>query len=356
MMSFTVLVINPGSTSTKIALYEDDNLLWDFTIRHSVEELDKYSTIPDQLPFRLNSLLKTLEDKKVDVKKLSAVVGRGGAIKPIPGGTYLINDILLEDSRVGVQAQHASNLGSLLAYNLAKDLNIPSYIVDPVAVDEFDPIARISGIPEIKRRSLSHALNLRAVAHRVAKNVGKNLKDLNMVVVHLGGGISVCPFKKGRMVDVNNANEMGPFSPERTGGLPVGDLMKVAFSGQYTLDELKKILTGKGGLVAYLGTNSAIDVEKMIDEGNKEAELIYNAMAYQVAKEIGAMATVLNSSVDYIVLTGGLANSKRLTNNIKEYVEFLSEVLVYPGEDELQALVEGVLRVLRGQEKHKIYQ
>ena len=355
-MRFTVLAINPGSTSTKIALYEDDNLLWDFTIRHSVEELDKYNTIPDQLPYRLVSLLKILEDKKVDVRKLSAVVGRGGAIKPIPGGTYLINDILLEDSRIGVQAQHASNLGSLLAYNLAKDLNIPSYIVDPVAVDEFEPIARISGIPEIKRRSLSHALNLRAVAHRVAKNAGKDLKNLNMVVVHLGGGISVCPFKNGRMVDVNNANEMGPFSPERTGGLPVGDLMKVAFSGQYTLDELKKILTGKGGLVAYLGTNSAIDVEKMIDEGNKEAELIYNAMAYQVAKEIGAMATVLNSSVDYIVLTGGLANSNRLTNNIKEYVEFLSEVLIYPGEDELQALVEGVLRVLRGQEKHKIYQ
>jgi len=353
---YRLLVINPGSTSTKIAIFDNENLVLEETIRHSNEDLEKYPKIFDQYQFRKDIILRILEEKGIDINGLSAVVGRGGLLKPIPGGTYKVNDKMLEDLRAGVLGEHASNLGGAIANEIASQLNIPSFIVDPVVVDEMEDIARISGMPEINRVSIFHALNQKAVARRFAKERGKNYEDLNLIVAHLGGGISVGAHKKGKVVDVNNALDgEGPFSPERSGGLPVGDLIKLCYSGKYTLAEMKKKIKGSGGLVAYLGTNDAREVEKMINAGDQKAKLIYEAMAYQVAKEIGSMSTVLEGQVDGIILTGGIAYDATFTSWIKERVEFISEVVIYPGEDELIALAEGGLRVLRGEEQAKEY-
>lgn len=353
---FRMLVINPGSTSTKIAVFDDLNPVFVETLRHSSEELAPYNTIFEQYEFRKNVILNALKEKNVPIESLNAVVGRGGLLKPIEGGTYNVNEKMIEDLKIGVQGQHASNLGGVIAYEIAKSVNIPAFIVDPVVVDEMDEIARISGMPEIQRKSIFHALNQKAVAKRYAKEHGKKYEELNLIVAHLGGGISVGAHRKGRVVDVNNALDgEGPFSPERTGSLPVGDLVKLCFSGKYTLDEIKKKITGKGGLMAYFGTNDARDVEKMMNEGNKEAELVYKAMAYQVAKEIGMCATVLKGEVDAIILTGGLAYGKTFVEWIKERISFIAPVVVYPGEDEMLALAEGALRVLRGEEIAKEY-
>lgn len=351
-----ILVINPGSTSTKIGVYDDLKLIYDETLRHSAEEIGAYNTIFDQYKFRMDIILNVLKKASIPVESLNAVVGRGGLLKPIEGGTYAVNERLLEDLRVGVQGQHASNLGGIIAYEIAKPLGIPSYIVDPVVVDELDDVARISGHPEIKRASIFHALNQKAVARRYANNAGKAYEDLNLIVAHMGGGVSVGAHRHGRVVDVNNALDgEGPFSPERSGGLPVGSLVKLCFSGKYTLAEVKKMINGKGGLVAYLGTNDGREVQKMIDNGDKKAELVFGAMAYQIAKEICSCAAVLKGNVDAIILTGGLAYGKRLVDAIIERVSFVAKVEVYPGEDELLALAEGGLRVLNGQEKAKEY-
>jgi len=353
---FRMLIINPGSTSTKIAVYDDLNPVFVETLRHSAEELAPYSTIFDQYEFRKNVIIKAVEEKGIDLSTLNAVVGRGGLLKPIEGGTYAVNEKMLEDLKIGVQGQHASNLGGVIAYEIAKKYNIPSFIVDPVVVDEMHDVARISGMPEIERKSIFHALNQKAVAKRYAKEKGVRYEDLNLIVAHMGGGISVGAHKKGRVVDVNNALDgEGPFSPERSGGLPVGDLVKMCFSGKYTQDEIKKKITGKGGLVAYLGTNDGREVKKMMDEGNKQAELIYKAMAYQVAKEIGSCAAVLKGEVDAIILTGGLAYGEEYISWIKERISFIAPVVVYPGEDEMLALAEGGLRVLKGEEVAKEY-
>nr|WP_250160247.1 butyrate kinase [Caloranaerobacter azorensis] len=292
----------------------------------------------------------------MNLTKLSAVVGRGGLLKPIAGGTYKVNERMLEDLKVGVLGEHASNLGGILAHEIASQLNIPAFIVDPVVVDEMEDVARISGMPELERKSIFHALNQKAVARRAAKELGKAYNEVNLIVAHLGGGISVGAHKNGRVIDVNNALDgEGPFSPERTGGLPVGDLVKLCFSGKYTLAEMKKKIKGNGGLVAYLGTNDAREVVKMIENGDKKAELVYKAMAYQVAKEIGSLAAVLEGKVDGIILTGGIAYDKRFTKWIIDRVSFISKVFVYPGEDEMIALAEGGLRVLRGEEEAKVY-
>ncbi|MCX7950618.1 MAG: butyrate kinase [Clostridiales bacterium] len=353
---FRMLIINPGSTSTKIAVYDGIEPVFVETLRHSAEELAPYSTIFDQYEFRKNVIIKAIEDKGVELSSLNAVVGRGGLLKPIEGGTYSVNEKMLEDLKIGVQGQHASNLGGVIAYEIAKTYNIPSFIVDPVVVDEMHEVARISGMPEIERKSIFHARNQKAVAKRYAKEKGVKYEDLNLIVAHMGGGISVGAHKKGRIVDVNNALDgEGPFSPERSGGVPVGDLVKMCFSGKYTQDEIKKKITGKGGLVAYLGTNDGREVKKMMDEGNKEAELLYKAMAYQVAKEIGSCAAVLKGEVDAVILTGGLAYGEEYVSWIKERVSFISPVVVYPGEDEMLALAEGGLRVLKGEETAKEY-
>jgi butyrate kinase len=355
-MAYRLLMLNPGSTSTKIGVYEDEKEVLIETLRHSAEEIGQYATIVDQIDFRKNVILDVLKDKNFDITTLSAVVGRGGLLKPIEGGTYAVNDAMLEDLRVGVLGQHASNIGGIIANEIAKGLNIPAYIVDPVVVDEMDEVARISGMPEIQRASIFHALNQKAVAKRYANEVNKDYSELNLIVAHLGGGISVGAHKGGRVVDVNNALDgEGPFSPERSGGLPVGDLVKLCFSGKYSEAEIKKMITGKGGIVAYLGTNDAKAVDDRAAAGDKEAKLIFDAMGYQVAKEIGKAAAVLSGKVDAIILTGGIAYSKNLVSYIKERVEFISQVIVYPGEDEILALAEGGLRVLRGQETAKEY-
>ncbi|MEW8956114.1 butyrate kinase [Clostridium sp.] len=355
-MSFKLLIINPGSTSTKIGVYEDENPILVETLRHSSEEIEKYDTIFDQLSFRKEVILNVLKEKNFDIKELSAVVGRGGLLKSIEGGTYEVNDVMLEDLRVGVQGQHASNIGGVISSEIAKELNIPSYIVDPVVVDEMDEVARISGMPEIERKSIFHALNQKAVAKRYAKEINKKYEDINVIVAHMGGGVSVGAHRNGRIVDVNNALDgEGPFSPERSGGLPAGDLVKLCFSGKYTEDEIKKRITGKGGFVAYLNTNNAKEVGDRASEGDKQCELIFEAMGYQTAKEIGKCAAVLKGEIDAIILTGGIAYSKEMVKYIEERVSFMGKVVIYPGEDELLALAEGALRVLNKEEKAKEY-
>ncbi len=351
-----VLAINPGSTSTKVAIFKNRENVLQKNLSHAPEELDRFGKITDQFEYRKNIIIDWLKGEGYKTSSLRAVVGRGGLLKPIPSGTYKVTDAMIDDLEIGVQGEHASNLGGIIAKSIGDVEGIDSYIVDPVAVDEFEDVARISGIPDIERRSLLHALNIKAVAHNVAKEMGKKVDKLNLVVAHLGGGISIVPLKKGKMIDTNNANEMGPFSPERSGGLPVGHIVKMCFSGEYTHEEIKKKIRGKGGLVAYLGTNDAREVVKMIENGDERAKLIFEAMGYQIAKEIGAMAAVLSGDIDAIVLTGGIAYSKMLTDYIKDMVGFIAPIILQPGEDEMKALNEGVLRVLSREEQVKIYE
>lgn len=354
---FRILSINPGSTSTKIALYDDEQEVFNKTLRHSEAELAGFDSIIDQADFRRQIILDALAESDINIQKLSAIVGRGGLVKPIPGGTYTISDSLLEDVRHPRMGEHASNLGAILAYEIASRLNLPAYIVDPVVVDELEPIARISGHPEIERVSIFHALNQKAVAHRYAKSIGRKYEDLNLVVAHLGGGISVGAHQHGRVVDVNNAlNGDGPFSPERSGGLPVGALAKLCFSGKYTEKEVKRMITGAGGYCSYLGTNDGQAVEQRATAGDLNAKLIHDAMGYQIAKEIGSCAAVLHGNVDQIIVTGGLAYDKSLVSYVSDKVKFIAGISVYPGEDEMTALTEGALRILRGEEVAKNYE
>ncbi|MCX7780238.1 MAG: butyrate kinase [Negativicutes bacterium] len=353
---FKVLAINPGSTSTKIAVYANETCLFEQVIRHSTEELKPFQTINDQFDFRRSLVEAELTKRGFNLADLDAIAGRGGPLKPMASGTYLVNDKMCEDLKYHVQTEHVSKLGGLIARSLADRVGIPAFIVDPVSVDEMEPLARITGVPEIQRPSLFHALNLKAVAHRAAKDLGLDYNHATFVMVHLGGGISVGVQRNGKMIDVSNPNDTGPFSPERAGTIPTGGLVKMCFSGKYTQKEVESKLIGKGGLVAHLGTNDARQVEERIAAGDQQAKLVYEAMAYQVAKEIGAMATVVNGKLDGIVLTGGLAHSSLLVGWIRDRVGFIGNIYVYPGEDELQALVEGALRVLRGEEQAMVYE
>ncbi|MBB6715405.1 butyrate kinase [Clostridium gasigenes] len=355
-MILKLLIINPGSTSTKIGVYEGEKEILEETLRHSSEEIEKYETIYDQFEFRKEVIINVLKEKNFDMNTLDAVVGRGGMLKPMEGGTYTVNEQMLEDLKVGVQGQHASNLGGILSNQIGKELGIPAFIVDPVVVDELQPIARLSGTPEIPRKSKFHALNQKAVAKRYGKESGKGYENLNLIVTHLGGGVSVGAHKNGKVIDVNNALDGdGAFSPERAGAVPVGDLIKLCYSGKYSEAEVCSRMVGKGGFVAYINTNDVRDVLKLVNEGNKEAELIYNAFIYQVAKNIGEMATVLEGKVDAIIITGGIAYSEKVIADIKKRVGFISEIVVYPGEDELLALAQGAIRVISGEEEAKVY-
>ena len=358
-----LLVINPGSTSTKVAVYEDEQPLFVETLRHSSEELSTFEHVLDQYDFRLQAILALLAERNVALSSLAAVVGRGGLLRPIPSGTYVVNEKMVRElSERNKEREHASNLGALLANEIAIRVGVPAFIVDPVCVDEFEDVARISGLPEIERKSLSHALNLKAVARRAAKDLERPYAQLNLLIVHLGGGISVTAHCRGRMVDVNQALDgTGPFAPERSGGLPVGDVVRICFGVHpyeaYTLtyEEMFKKIAGRGGLVAHLGTNSAVEVERRIEAGNERAKLIYEAMAYQIAKEIGAMATVLKGDVDAIVFTGGVAHSEMLLKWVLDRVAWIAPALIYPGEDEMLALAQGALRVLRADEPARVY-
>ena len=356
MVKNKLLAINPGSTSTKIGVYDDEKLVFEETLRHDVEELSKYSRIIDQYQFRKDIIVKALDKNKIPVASLDAVVGRGGLLKPIEGGTYEVNEAMLTDLKEAKRGEHASNLGGIIAFEIAREAGARAFIVDPVVVDEMQDVARISGLKEIERISILHALNQKAVAKRYARENGRKYEEINLIVTHLGGGISVGAHRKGRIVDVNNALDgEGAFSPERSGGLPVGDLVKLCFSGKHKQEEIKKMIKGKGGLVSYLGTNDGREVVKRIEEGDRHAELVYKAMAYQVSKDIGACAAVLKGEVDQIIITGGIAYDNMFTGWIKDRVEYIAPVTVYPGEDELQALAEGGLRVLRNEESPKIY-
>lgn len=354
--NYRLLVINPGSTSTKIAVFDDEKIIFEETLRHSVEELSRYDKIFDQYEFRKDIILEVLEKNKIDINSLTGVVGRGGLLKPIEGGTYEVNESMLEDLKVGLQGEHASNLGGIIAHEIAQEIGVKSFIVDPVVVDELTDVARISGLKEIQRRSVFHALNQKAVARRHARAKGQKYEDMNLIVVHLGGGVSVGAHEQGKVIDVSNALDgEGPFSPERSGGLPVGDLIKLCYSGKYTHEDMKKMIKGNGGMVSYLNSNNGIEVCKRINSGDEYAKLIYYAMAYQVAKEVGSCAAVLKGKVDGVLLTGGIAHDKLFTSWIEERVKFIAGVYIYPGEDELTALAEGGLRVLKGEEDSKEY-
>ena len=355
-MAIKSLIINPGSTSTKIGVFEDETLLFEETLRHSTEEIAQYATIVDQKDFRKDIILNLLASKDFDIHSLDLVVGRGGMLKPIPGGTYAVSDDLLHDLVIGKQGQHASNLGGILAREIGDSIGKPSFIVDPVVVDELEPTSRYSGVPELPRTSVFHALNQKAVAKRYAKEIGKSYDELNLIVVHMGGGVSVGPHKHGKVVDIFNALDGdGAFSPERSGAVPVGQLVKMCFSGQYTEKEVYKKLVGNGGFNAYLGTNDMRDVEKMVDEGDAKAKEVRDAFIQQMSKNIGAMATVLNGKVDQIIVTGGIAYDKAVVAALKERCEWIAPFTVYPGEDELLALAQGGLRVVTGVEKAMEY-
>lgn len=355
-MSVKSLIINPGSTSTKIGVFEDETLLFEETLRHSTEEIAQYASIVDQKDFRKEIIVNLLNEKNFDINSLNMVVGRGGMLKPIPGGTYAVTDDLLEDLKIGKQGQHASNLGGILAREIGDSIGVPSFIVDPVVVDEMMPIARYSGVPELPRTSVFHALNQKAVAKRYANETGKAYTDLNLIVVHMGGGVSVGAHKNGRVIDIFNALDGdGAFSPERAGSVPSGALVKMCFSGKYTEKEVYKKLVGNGGFNAYMGTNDMRDVEKAVLAGDKNAEEIRDAFILQVAKDMGSMACVLEGKVDQIIVTGGIAYDKGVVAGLKERAEWIAPFTVYPGEDELLALVQGGLRVINGVEEAMEY-
>jgi len=348
-MQFRILVVNPGSTSTKLSIFEDRVPVASETISHDVATIAQFASLMDQLPMRLAIVKDFLVRHSTNVTDLSAIACRGGLLRPLPSGTYPVNEEMVRDLHEPVLGAHASNLAACIGFELSKEAGVPAFIVDPVVVDELTPLARLSGLKGIDRVSIFHALNQKAVARQAATDIGKDYEKANLIVVHLGGGISVGAHHLGRVIDVNNAlNGDGPFAPERAGSLPAAGLVKLCFSGAYSQPEVMKLLAGKGGLVSHLGTNDARTVENMIDSGDEHALLVYMAMAYTVAKTIGEMATVLKGEVDAIVVTGGMARSPLLVDEITKRVQFIAPVKVYPGEDEMKALALGVIRVLDG--------
>ncbi len=352
-----ILAINPGSTSTKIAVYVGTNPVFIQTIRHTAEELAPFKVITEQFAFRKNIILRELHAADIRLDLIRVVMGRGGLLRPVESGVFEVTPKMLDDLRSCRYGEHASNLGGLIAHDIARSLpHAKAYITNPVVVDELDDLARLSGHPLLPRRSIFHALNQKAVARQHARSIMRKYEELNLIVVHLGGGITVGAHKKGRVVDVNQGLDGdGPFSPERSGTLPVGDLARLCFSGKYTLSQVEKMIKGEGGLVAYLGTNSAYQVEQRAAAGDKQAKQVYDAMAYQVAKEIGAMGAVLKYEIDGILITGGIAHDKYFVNQIISYVHRLAPVHVYPGEDEMKALAMNGLRVVKGEVQAKKY-
>lgn len=357
MEDFRILAINPGSTSTKIAVYQNMNPIFVKNITHPSEQIAQFEHVADQFHFRKEIIYKELEEAEIQLDKIQAVVGRGGMLKPISSGVYQVNEAMKTDLHEHPIKEHASNLGGLIADDIASSLpNAKAYIADPVVVDELDEIARVSGHPLFKRISIFHALNQKAIARQHAKSIMKRYEDLNLIVVHMGGGVTVGAHHKGRVIDVNQGLDgEGPFSPERSGTLPTGDLVRFCFSGEYTEKEIAKMVVGAGGIVAHLGTNSAYEAEQAALNGDPKAKFILEAMAYQVAKTIGSMVPVLKGDVDAILLTGGVAHSKWITNLIIERVFKFAPVYIYPGEDEMRALAFNGLMVLKGEVEVKEY-
>ncbi len=357
MENIRILAVNPGSTTTKIAVYQNANPVFLKTIKHTMEDLKDFDSIADQYQFRKAIIMKEMEKAEIRMDLIRAIVGRGGLVKPIESGVYEVNDAMIRDLKNSPLGEHASNLGGLIAKDIADTLpDAKAYIADPVVVDELSKLARVSGHPAFRRKSIFHALNQKAVARQHAKSVMRQYEDMNLIVVHLGGGIPVGAHEKGRVIDVNQGlNGEGPFSPERSGTLPVGDLVTMCFSGRYSEQKIRKMITGEGGMVAYLGTNSAYEIETRAIEGDEEAKFFFDAMAYQVAKEIGSMCPALKGEVDAILITGGIANSKYFVNKIIERVYRIGPVHVYPGEDEMRALATNGLMIVKGEIIAKTY-
>ncbi len=353
-MSYKILAINPGSTSTKIAVYEDENLIFSENIEHSTKECAVVCELPDQMNSRLEIILDSLEKNNIDISSLNAVVGRGGLLPPVKAGGYIVNEAMKKIINSGTLSPHAANLGALIADEIAAPLNIPAYIYDSVSSDEFKEIAKVTGIPEYKRKSQCHVLNSKAMGRKVAEKYNKKYSEINLIVAHLGGGISISIHEKGKIID-SIGDDSGPFSPERTGSLPLMHVIDMCYSGEYTKKDMIKKIRGLGGMKAHLDTHDCRKIEKMISDGNEYAKLIYEAEAYQIAKGIGELAPVLCGNIDYIVLTGGIAFSKLMTDMIKERVSFIAPVEIMPGEVEMEALAMGALRILRGEEKASIF-
>lgn len=348
MRTFKILTINPGATSTKFAVFEDESTIFEEVIRHSSSELEGFKSVPQQYEYRKHLILNKLSDRGFDLSSLSAIVGRGGLLRPIPAGVYRVSKSMVQDLEIQKFGEHASNLGALIAYDLSMELSLPAFVVDPVSVDELDQLARVSGHPSVPRRSAFHALNQKAVAQKACSDFRMEYNSSNLIVAHMGSGISVGAHRDGRVVDVNDAlNGDGPFSPERSGGIPVGGLIELCFSKDYTLEEMMDSIHYRSGLRGYLGTNDAREVVKRIEAGDEYAKTIYQALSYQIAKEIASLSAVFNGNVDLIILTGGLAYDGMLSNWISKRVNFLSRVLVYAGEDEMLSMAKNVLSVLK---------
>jgi butyrate kinase len=355
-MSKQLLVLNPGSTSTKVSVFQDDKQVLDATLRHTADELASFTTTVSQKDFRKGHILEKLEEENFKLSDFSAIVGRGGMVRPLQSGTYIVNENILNDLTSAKYGEHASNLGAILANELAAEAGCDAYISDPVVVDELQDLARISGLPEAPRRSVFHALNQKATARIYCKEENKDYKDVKIIICHMGGGVSVGVHKGGKIIDVNNCvNGTGSFSPERAGTIPANELIEMCFSGKFSEYDMKKMINGKGGLMAHLGENQAHHIEAKAEAGDKKADLILSAMAYNIAKEIGAAATVLDGDIDAILLTGGIAYNDYVCSRIINRIEFLAPIKRYPGEDEMGALAENVLRVLNGEEEVMIY-
>ncbi|MDD3148360.1 MAG: butyrate kinase [Candidatus Riflebacteria bacterium] len=352
---FRILVVNPGSTSSKIALFENEKQVAEKKINYSAEEVARFHHINEQVHFRREALVDFIKEQNLNPSSLSAIVGRGGLLKPLAGGTYKVNADIVADLNASKYGEHASNLGALIAYSFTEEYGIPAYIVDPVIVDEMQDVARYSGLKEIPRRSVWHALNVTAVVRQTCKDLGLDVASANFVTAHIGGGITVSAIEKGRCIDVSNGLDEGPFTPERAGDLPTIELVKLCFSGKYTQKEINKMLVGKGGMVSYLGTSSLLEIENKVLAGDKEFTEVFNAMCYQIAKNIGAYVAVLKGKVDRIIMTGGGARCKPLIDKVSEYVQTFAPIHVVPGEDELSALALGGLRVLRGETPAREY-
>lgn len=357
MEKYRILTINPGSTSTKIGIFDNIKPVFIKSLNHKMDDIRSFACVADQYEFRRAAVLQELKNAEIELSGIHAIVARGGLVKPIASGVYEVNERMKEDLRVGVMGQHASNLGGLIAADLALRIpNVKAYIADPVVVDELQDVARLSGHPKFKRLSIFHALNQKAIARQYAHANNHQYDDLNLIIAHLGGGISVGAHCKGKVIDVNNALDgEGPFSPERSGTLPTGQLMRMCFSQEYSEEEVNKMLVGEGGLMAYLNTNQEYEVEKRSKRGDVECKLVLDAMAYQVGKAIGEMSTVLKGRVHAILLTGGIANSRDFCEYIRSMVSFIAPVIIYPGEDELAALAHNGLMVLRGTAEAKVY-
>lgn len=353
-MTYRILAVNPGSTSTKFAVYENENPILTKTLNHSVEELSKFHSIMNQFEMRKDEIENTLKENNIDIKSINAVVGRCGGLPPVKSGAYLINEEMIDRLTNRPTLDHASNLGAMISYSIANEIGVSSYIYDPVCVDESLEISKVSGLKDIDRVCLTHALNTRAMAIKYSKLNNKNYNELNLIVAHLGGGISLNVHEKGRIVDFVS-DEEGPFSPERAGRLPSKMLVDLCYSGKYNHKEMVKKVRGKGGIVSYLNTVDAREVEERISNGDEYAKLIYDALALQVAKSIGELATVVSGDVDAIIITGGIAYSKYMSTSIANRVKFIAPVEILAGENELEALAFGALRVLQGEEKATIY-